>query len=157
MATSQVSMIPQLEEICREAMRVDQLGDNLDGTIGGDVSEATVDVCCNAEVVTLIRKTLPEIEKLIVYKATDDEDGWHAALLEDAIGTLISNFLIAAARIYPAQRETRRDDNTSHTHVSRNLTVLPPSSAKLLLWNSNGKSTPFDPTHRASNPPNDAA
>jgi hypothetical protein len=150
-------MIPQLEEICREAMRVDQLGDNLDGTICGDVSEATIDVCDNDEVITLIRKALPDIENLVVMKATDEEDGWNAAILEDAIGTLISNFLIAAARIYPAPRETRRDDNTSHTHVSQNLTVLPPSSAKLLLWNPNGKSTPFDPTHRASTPPNDAA
>jgi hypothetical protein len=157
MATSQISMIPQFEEICREAMRVDKLGDNLDGTIRGDVSEATIDVCCNDDVVTLIRKALPDIENLVVMKATDEEDGWHAALLEDAIGTLISNFLIAAARIYPAQRETCRDD-ASHMHVFRNLNVLPPSSAKLLLWNPNGKATPFDPTHQASTPPpNDAA
>jgi hypothetical protein len=156
MATSQISMIPQLEEICREAMRVDQLGNDLDGTIFGDVSEATIDVCDNDEVVTLIRKALPDIEKLVVMKATD-EDGSDSSDIEDAIGTLISNFLIAAARIYPAQRETRRDDNTSHTQASRNLTVLPPSSAKLLLWNPNGKATPFDPTHRASTPPNDAA
>jgi hypothetical protein len=156
MATSQISMVPQLEEICREAMRVGKLGNNLDGTIGGDVSEATIDVCRNNEVVSLIRKTLPEIENFVVMKATD-EDGSDSSDIEDAIGTLISNFLIAAARIYRAQRETRRDDTTSHTHVSRNPTVLPPSSAKLLLWNPNGKSTPFDPTHRASTPPNDAA
>jgi hypothetical protein len=102
-------MIPQLEEICREAMRVDKLGDDLDGTIGGgDVSEATTDVCRNDDVVTLIRKTLPEIEHLVVMKATDD-DGWDSSLLEDAIGTLVSNFLIAAARIYSAPRETRRE------------------------------------------------
>ena len=154
MATTQISMIPKLEEICREAMRVDQLGDDLDGTILGDVSEATIDVCDNAEVVTLIRKALPNIEKLVVMKATD-EDGSDSSDIEDAIGTLISNFLIAAARIYPAPQETRREDNASHTHVSRNLNVLP--SAKLLLWNPNGKSTPFDPTHRACTPPNDAA
>jgi hypothetical protein len=113
MATSQVSMIPQLEEICRLAMRIDELGDRIDGEDVYNISEPTIDVCCNHDVVAIIHKALPEIQYHMVRSATDEEDKWNSRQLDDKIGMLISNFLIAAARIQHVRspRRSRKKDS----------------------------------------------
>jgi hypothetical protein len=112
-------MIPQFEEICREAMRIDELGDDIDGEDVYNISELTIDVCCNHDVVAIIRKALPEIQRHMVRSATDEEDRRHSIQLEDTIGMVISNFLIAAARIQHAARETRCDDDARSPRRSR--------------------------------------
>jgi hypothetical protein len=146
MATSEISTIPQLEEICREAVRIEELGDDPEGTI----SEAASDVSFNDDVITLMRKAIPEIERLVVLKATDEEDGWYSSLLEDQIGALISKFLIASARIQKVTRKTRCARSPRQTRKQNSQTLnlpqqpstiktfsLPP--AKIMIFNLKGK------------------
>jgi hypothetical protein len=115
-------MIPEFEEICREAMRIDELGDSIDGEDTCNISELTIDVCCNADVAAIIRKALPKIQYHMVRSATDEEDKWNSYQLEDTIGGVIANFLIAAARIQhvrsPRSRRKQGSQNLNISHQS---------------------------------------
>jgi hypothetical protein len=149
MATSEISTIPHLEEICREAVRIGELGDQIDGEHVSNISEGYLAVCENDDVIAMIRKALPEIESLVILKATDEDES-DSLDLEDKLALIISTFLIASARIQRVPRgnagarrprQSRKQDPQTLSIPQQPSTIktFPLAPAKVLAFNPQGK------------------